>query len=277
MVLIGLLVAGCAAPLASPSTSPTPSSLAPTRSPAATVATIAFDDLPLRRANFLTMTIVCDPTPGIEIPTETQPLWCGDAMDIGVRVLETVTAEPILRAYVQRPVCGAAGCSLQDQNVADLILWTADGHWATHIDAVARTATLPVTAIAPRWPTLDAPIPAVDRPDLPMAPTELLEREAYPSCGHQGFDDASRGLCFPAAVLAGRPAERSATVYGTEGGEGIVVDRFSGSGSINVFSRHIDANAVVGAWYGYGAALVLGADPLLWTVEQLNDTFREYD
>jgi hypothetical protein len=238
---------------------------------------MTFDDLLLRQANFLTMTIVCDPTPGLETPSETQPLWCGDAMDIAVRVMETVTSEPIIRAYLQRPACSGAPCSLQERNVGTVILWTAGGAWSTHVDALARTASTPVAEPAARWPTLDAEIPVVERPDLPMAPAELMDREAYPFCGHQSFDDAARDLCFPAAVLAGRPAERSATVYGTEGGEGIVVQRFSGSGSIDVYARHIDANAVVGGWYGYGAALVLGADPLTWTIEQLNDTFREYD
>ena len=262
------------APLASEGTSPTPSSAAPTATTSASRAFLAFDDLPVLQIDLTDVTAVCDPTPGIQFPQPGSSLiGCADGLQLGLRAIETATDEPIRRAYLRLPFCDVAPCTTEQRNIGNVTAWTSTGAWRTNLDVRTRTATAPEVDPSPIWPNLDAPAPAIERPELPMAPSELTNREPFPNCGHIDMGEPP-GPCFLAQFLHGLPAELSMTVYGTEGGEGLELFRFTGSGSIVVYSRHIDSNAVVSGWYSYQGPLSMSIESY-WGVEQLDDTYRE--
>ena len=261
-------------PTGSAGASPTLPSVAPTATTSASPTFLAFDDLPALQIDMADVTAICDPTPGIQFPQPGSGLIeCADGLELGLRAIETATDEPISRAYLRLPFCEVAPCPPEQRNTGSVTAWTSTGAWRTHLDIRTRTATVPELDPSPIWPTLDAAVPTVERPELPMAPPELANRKPFPNCGHIDMGEPP-GPCFFAQFLHERPVELSMTVFGTEGGEGLELFRFSGSGAIVVYSRHIDVNGVVSGWYSYQGPLIFGIGSS-WGVGQLDDTYRE--
>ncbi len=289
-IALVLLVAACGGGAASPSPSdPTPtltpapsappptSTPEPTPTPVPSPVALAWDALPALQASLVDVTAICDPSPGLQFPDAGDSLIaCSDGLDVGIRAIETATDLPIARAYLQLPRCDVAPCTLEERSTGSVTAWTQAGAWTTNLDAVARSATLPRPDAATSWPTLEAPVPAIERPDLGPSPDEVATREPAPFCGRFEFETPEDvPICFLAAVLAGRPAEAVEAVYGTEGGQTIVLWRFSGTGSVAYYSRGIDANAVVGGWYAQRASVSMGVEPAWWSAEPIDGTYRE--
>ena len=87
-------------------------------------------------------------------------------------------------------------------------------------------------------------------------------RVPYPNCGHAELGEPTSVLrCVRDAVLAGRPAEMTETLFGTEGGEILRVYRFAGAGAIQLYQRF------EGAWITQPGSMIIGPGEDTWSFE----------
>ncbi len=199
------------------------------------VPLIDIDSLPRVELADVDATAVCDPEPSLANTGAGEAMiGCRDGVARAVAVVRTVTKDPITRLYLVRPPCATIPCSRRELSTAKVYVWTASTAYRVNIDWRRSTALPPAVAINPAWPTATpGTAPAVRRPVITSAPAEVADRTPYPFCGRSELDTPlSVSRCFREAVLAGRPVEMIETVYGTEGGAILQIDRYDGKGRI---------------------------------------------
>jgi hypothetical protein len=233
-------------------------------------------DLPELRTDAAATLAVCSPKPGLAfVDGGEDRLGCFDAVELGLRAIQTVTDEPFDRAWLERHVCSAPPCTEEQLATGTLTAWVGERAWSTDLDARSETVAIPRSAEIATWPSLGGAVPAVRRPRIAGAPAEVRARTPLPFCGFAEMGEPPPAkLCFLAAVLAGRPAEIVETFYGTEGGTITRVSRFEGFGAVVAYQNSVDAQAQSLPWYRQLNWLHLGVAPENWNLEPLYGTDR---
>jgi hypothetical protein len=222
------------------------------------------DALPPVSLDPAALTAVCAPEANQTDPDagETQ-LFCYDAIVLGLRAIQTGTDQTIERVYVQRPVCAAVPCTVDELSVATVTGWSADGPLTTTLDSRLTTVTVPARDARAKWPLAGQPVAArVQRPVIAGAPRELQGRQAYPFCGRvETGSPEILTACFRTWVLLGQPVELLEVVHGTEGGAITWLFRYDGRGAITRYAG--DA----GGWQRQFGSMILGPGPDTWDFE----------
>jgi hypothetical protein len=239
----------------------------PTPSP---VPLLDVDSLPRVELADIDATGVCDPDPGLREPGAGESLiGCSDGLTRAISVVRTATSDPVTRLYLVRPRCAPTGCSRRELSTAKVYVWTASNAYRVNIDWRRDTSLPPAVAINPAWPNANAaPAPAVRRPAIKSAPAEVARRTPYPFCGRAVINDPpSVATCFRNAVLAGRPVEMIETVYGTEGGAILRIDRYDGNGRIIQYQHDQSVNGdgtAADQWLRNEGAMILLPNSFAW-------------
>ena len=278
-----VLLGGCAASARQPTASPTAAIAEPSSTPTTAAATPTQTSTPsqrlaiggLRRAELaeIDATAVCDPVPSqANIDAGESTVVCTDAIALAVAVIRTVTRDPVVRVYLRRPPCVAIPCSADQLDTAEVIAWTSTQTLSIQLDSRLDTVPLPSVANDAVWPAPGGePEPAVRREAIKGAPHVVADREPYPYCGRaETHNPASVLGCFRDAVLAGRRAEMIDRLYGTEGGELLVIYRYDGHGRLIAYEHDQTVGGdgqVSNAWRRAEGAMNLGITPLGWDFE----------
>jgi len=211
-------------------------------------------------------TAVCDPEPNqVSADAGESTIACGDGLEVAARAVRSTGDAAIRRMWLRRPSCSSFPCTNDQLNTASVVLQTDEGVFVVDLDNRLRSISIPRPAVAPFWPDAgSSSVPPMSKPAIANAPSELNGRSALPYCGKT--DDgspASVAACFRDAVLSGRPAELEGLSHATEGGDVLQVFRFTGTGSVFVYS-HFDR------WIKQSGALILNADRSGWSVDPWN-------
>jgi hypothetical protein len=239
---------GSATPTDSPSVSRAPEAtlvaiptqtpiLTPTPIPIAAGDVVKIQGLPRIEFDARSPLVVCDPDPSqASVDAGETTLPCIDGTTLAVRVLASLSDEPIHRLYLRRPPCSATPCTRDQLDTAIATGWFADGSMTVAMDSRLDWVLVTTDDPAAMWPMAgSSDLPSSAPIDVKNAPREIRLRDRYPSCGQDDIavePVGSADACFLGAVLRGRPAEYLLYVYGTEGGQFTWFYRFDGDGPV---------------------------------------------
>ena len=298
-VALALAASACGAPSLTSSPAATPSPLAPTASVAPPQASPTASDLPSESVPSATAINLVDLV-GIEVDLSTAAVLCeqdpdendedgGRSMDCsgavrdGVAAIGQVRPGRVVRVYLDRPAC--TECSPDESNLATAYAWLDDGVTiAAALDGRTDVALVSSAGDASGiWPepgsSESPPVaggggavsPAGGRPLVLRPTTAISSREPYPYCGSTDTavpdpDDTVEEACFLDAVIAGRPAELIATVYGIEGGTFTWLYRHDATGPVQRYEHGPDVKP---GWPGSDGLLILHRADTGWDFSPL--------
>lgn len=286
LALFALVISACTGGAPSPTSSPAPSADRASATPTPVSATpslvpstpspsplLAIADLPRVELADIDATAVCDPYPNqANIDAGQSTIICSEGLELAFRAVRAVTEDPVGRLYLHRPTCASLPCTADELSTAEVTAWTPTRALSVRLDSRLAFVSEPLADEDAVWPPAgNGPNPAVKRPSITGAPREVRDRDPYPFCGMAEIGDPPQVLgCFRDAVLAGRRAEMIQRLFGTEGGELLVIYRYDGQGRLVAYEH----NQTVGGdgqtadtWRRAEGAMILGITSQSWDIE----------
>lgn len=268
IMLMALLVGGCALPGPSPyasapvaptaaastqSAAPTPSptiepSAEPSSAPTSAAAeVVSVKELPKATLDPAVTTAICDGARP-DVQQADPPLSCAKELGYVASYLASKGQVPV-RIWLERKTCARKECTRAE--LATGTAWAASATTAYEIAVDSRSWLISAIETAdPQWPA-SAPYAtsAIPAPAFGGAPAEISGRSPVPYCGRSVMEAGSDvDACFRGSVLNGKPAE----VVVTTAQDGRTwLYRFTGTGAVMRYWQDSDT------WYRGAGSMIL--------------------